>query len=380
MHRLVQATLFRIQLSAVAVTVALAAWQLVEEPRVLPLWWGWGWLGLWVLAGLAAVLYQPRSRASLGDGGVTFLSVVGFALSVGMIASLRPALFDGPPPVGWLPIIFLFAPLGAALLGVIAPPPIAALGAGALIAGEWWVWARLVSASAGLGLRLGLVVALAVATSLAVARMKAAADLVTEAEGESAQARADAAACCAGAIEGARWDALVHDEVLATLELAARGDLASERLADRAGYTLRLVDRRGRPQPTDDATLVQRLKLTADSAGARLIVTSTFDGPLPGEVAEALATATHEAVRNARMHAAAQQITVEFARVEDCVEISVTDDGRGFVATSVASARMGLRVTVRGQVEAVGGWVDVRSAPGAGTRVVLRWGAGERRA
>lgn len=374
-QRLVQAMLLKLESVALVVVILLAAWQLFAEPEVMPLWWSMGWLVAWG-AVAAWSLFSQTVPARHRPRVLQANSWLVFGLSLAMVLSVRPQLFEDSPPIGWSPIAFTFVPLGAAFLGVVVRPPAALLGACGLIGAQWWVWQRLLSGSYHLGARLGLVAALGVATSLAVDRMRSAADAAALAEEESASARKAAAACCAEAIEGARWDSLVHDEVLATLELTARGDLQTERLRDRAAYTQRLIERRARPTRSDDAELLARLRTLADASGARLIAHTTPNEPLPGQVVEALVAATQEALRNALLHGRPDEIRVDYARVAGCVEIAIVDDGSGFRTDTVDPARMGLRVSVHGQVEAVGGRVEVLSAPGAGTRVTLHWGPG----
>jgi signal transduction histidine kinase len=49
------------------------------------------------------------------------------------------------------------------------------------------------------------------------------------------------------------------------------------------------------------------------------------------------------------------------------------DRGRGFQVRSIDSRRLGVRVSILGNVRHVGGAVDVDSAPGRGTRVTILW-------
>jgi two-component system, NarL family, sensor kinase len=57
------------------------------------------------------------------------------------------------------------------------------------------------------------------------------------------------------------------------------------------------------------------------------------------------------------------------------IELVIEDDGRGFpqerLAERLADGHVGL-ASQRVRVEAAGGWMDVRSAPGEGTRVEIR--------
>jgi nitrate/nitrite-specific signal transduction histidine kinase len=84
-----------------------------------------------------------------------------------------------------------------------------------------------------------------------------------------------------------------------------------------------------------------------------------------------------EALANVRKHAGARQVEVCIASASDgMLEAAISDDGRGF---DPAHARpegdrqphFGLS-TMRERAESVGGSLDVLSAPGEGTRVIVR--------
>lgn len=81
-----------------------------------------------------------------------------------------------------------------------------------------------------------------------------------------------------------------------------------------------------------------------------------------------------EAVRNAMRHARAEHLSVSVRCDEGEVVLTVVDDGIGFDPTH---ARPGTHFGLRGLESLVhdnGGSLDVRSTPGAGTRVTLRVG------
>jgi signal transduction histidine kinase len=87
---------------------------------------------------------------------------------------------------------------------------------------------------------------------------------------------------------------------------------------------------------------------------------------------DALLGAVGEALTNAGKHGAAQHVTVYVEPDDggDGVTCSVRDDGSGFDPATTAE-RVGLRSSIRGRVEALGGRVDVDSRPGDGTEVRL---------
>jgi signal transduction histidine kinase len=80
-----------------------------------------------------------------------------------------------------------------------------------------------------------------------------------------------------------------------------------------------------------------------------------------------------EALTNARKHARAQHVQVKLGLADGAVEAIVADDGQGFDPAQVAGdgQRFGLRF-MRERAAEVGGTVEVRSAPGRSTQVVVR--------
>ena len=94
---------------------------------------------------------------------------------------------------------------------------------------------------------------------------------------------------------------------------------------------------------------------------------------LDGEVESACFRALQEALTNVARHASATRVRVELRRDHGSVELLVTDDGVGFDVSRVRR-RNGRRPTLglsgmAERVHLVGGSVDIRSAPGSGTRV-----------
>jgi signal transduction histidine kinase len=89
----------------------------------------------------------------------------------------------------------------------------------------------------------------------------------------------------------------------------------------------------------------------------------------------ALFRIVQEALNNVAKHAHASKVSIELARMESQVILTVTDDGVGYGAAAGSSVRrrVGLgMVTMRERTQAVGGQFEIGSAPGGGTRVVVR--------
>jgi signal transduction histidine kinase len=74
-----------------------------------------------------------------------------------------------------------------------------------------------------------------------------------------------------------------------------------------------------------------------------------------------------EALQNAAKHAAGRQATVRFRLDGSRLAFEVADEGAGFDATAAAGGT-GLQ-GMADRLEAIGGRLEVRSAPGAGTIV-----------
>lgn len=81
----------------------------------------------------------------------------------------------------------------------------------------------------------------------------------------------------------------------------------------------------------------------------------------------------HEALANIFKHAQATRSAVRFERDDDFVKIVIEDDGRGFAVDRAMEKNLhfGLQ-TMRERAEGVCGKLKIESAPGRGTRVIVR--------
>lgn len=100
------------------------------------------------------------------------------------------------------------------------------------------------------------------------------------------------------------------------------------------------------------------------------------DKELPEEVAISLFRVCQEALANAARHAEATRIQIRLSLALDEVELSIQDDGRGFVVPShlmrfAKDGRFGL-LGMKEQVELVGGRLQVISQRGEGTEIKAR--------
>lgn len=111
----------------------------------------------------------------------------------------------------------------------------------------------------------------------------------------------------------------------------------------------------------EDVELTYRLPVEVVTVG---------DTPVTTETA-ALVQAAREALVNAAKHAKASRIDL-FAEVNGVqLQVFIRDRGVGFDPRSVAGDRRGIRDSVIGRLDRVGGSATVRSVPGEGTEVAL---------
>jgi signal transduction histidine kinase len=214
-------------------------------------------------------------------------------------------------------------------------------------------------------------------------------------EQDAASVRAQDAAAQATAAEAlerqrTRYHAFTHDDVLATLNSAARNAPGTgEVVRSSARHALDKMDefRVDSPaHPVFSAIELEHL-LRAAAAGVGIDIDpvrmargahSLF---VPADVGDALAEALAEALRNSLKHAdwpdgrpVVRQVRSVFSGTG--VEIVVTDNGRGFASRRVALDRLGVRLSILQRVNSQpGGIATVHSARGRGTTVTLTWTA-----
>ncbi|MFF3330509.1 sensor histidine kinase [Streptomyces sp. NPDC002888] len=104
----------------------------------------------------------------------------------------------------------------------------------------------------------------------------------------------------------------------------------------------------------------------------RLDTEGRTDGAEEPYVVTALVRAAHEALTNVLRHSGTREADLVVGGTAERLVVEIRDGGRGFDAEP-APDRMGVRGSLRARMEDVGGKADIRSAPGRGTSVVLRW-------
>jgi signal transduction histidine kinase len=189
----------------------------------------------------------------------------------------------------------------------------------------------------------------------------------------------------------------LHDESCQTLSLLAmrldelQGQLADAPAAAALGaaraLALRTLDEVHRlifdlrPALLDDLGLAAALRWLVgrhlEPAGVAVrLETSPVAARLSPESETAVFRAVQEALTNVARHAHATSVLVQMGEDKGELVIEIEDDGRGFDPASVealAPSGRGLGLLgLRERMELLGGSARVESAPGEGTRVVLR--------
>ena len=203
-------------------------------------------------------------------------------------------------------------------------------------------------------------------------------------EAEAAGSRQEDALAARRAVVLARRsaNAFVHDDILSALIPAATGRVDGERAARAAVEAIAALSDAGAAAwtapPATAREMSAALERMAASFPVRIDVRTRIDGEtdLPPAVARALLLAARQAVANSVRHADPTGRGVRRSIALDCrdgaLSIRVEDDGVGFAA-SARSDRLGITDSIERRGADAGVRVEIRSAPGKGAAVVLRW-------
>ncbi|MGV8880734.1 MAG: sensor histidine kinase [Rhodoglobus sp.] len=170
-----------------------------------------------------------------------------------------------------------------------------------------------------------------------------------------------------------RAAALVHDEVLSTLTLAASDlPVPRARLADQARSAAAMVSRLAEESVDEPVALRESLVELARQYGAVLVSHGAL-GPTPEQATcEALLGAARQALRNSLQHAPLARRELVLEQRDGVIIVQIRDDGPGFDPERVADDRLGIRQSIIGRMARVqGGRAVVESAPGRGTVIHL---------
>jgi two-component system NarL family sensor kinase len=136
--------------------------------------------------------------------------------------------------------------------------------------------------------------------------------------------------------------------------------------ARRSVLDLRAAPLEERPLSEALRTLLERWESETGVNVVFRVVNGTL--PLSPRVETALYRICQEALNNVARHSGAGRVTVRLVATPEQVLLTVEDDGRGFDASEVHEGRYGL-VGMNERARTLGGDLDVRSSPSAGTRV-----------
>ncbi|MFL5807191.1 MAG: sensor histidine kinase [Roseiflexaceae bacterium] len=117
--------------------------------------------------------------------------------------------------------------------------------------------------------------------------------------------------------------------------------------------------------------LQERLDAVEARAGLETALIIDGDEALPAAIEDGLYRIAQEALNNVLKHAQARHVNVSLRNENGAIELEITDDGRGLDPTaSRTRGGMGLR-GMEERAAQLGGRLTVRSAPGAGTHILV---------
>lgn len=187
-------------------------------------------------------------------------------------------------------------------------------------------------------------------------------------------------------VERVQVDAIVHDSVLTTLLSAARAYTPeAEALAARmASNAMGYLGDAAKSSPDGQANvtlpeLAERIRVASLTMSTRfeLRVGAIDDGAIPAQPAEAIYSATVQAMMNSVQHAGSGPNVARwlgmYSFAPGAIVVEVGDTGVGFEPHAVPTERMGLRVSIIELVSNAGGIVEVDSSLGEGTILSIAW-------
>ena len=132
-----------------------------------------------------------------------------------------------------------------------------------------------------------------------------------------------------------------------------------------------------RPSALTETDLHELLQQLVQAAAARVpaletVVTVDGDHRITPELQVGLYRVAQEALNNIVKHADARHVEVHLSRRPDRVELSVSDDGRGFDPHSIPAGHLGIGI-MRERVEAIGGILSIDTEPGGGSCLRVVW-------
>ena len=338
-----------------------------------------GVLAAWTV-GLATTVRRADRRTRPDALGAPWILAVDVGLAA-LVAALDHVVYAGPHPQSFASVW----PMSAAVVAGLLRGEVAGGAAGLLI-----------GASAGVGTALfapdgmdgrwtatvGTVVLLVVAGALAglvtvVLRRADAAEARAAAREEVARRLHDGVLQTLAVVQRRSQDpdlvALARDQELDLRAFISDEDPAASVLGSRTGDSDSNGSGSSGSSGTDlAAALRQVLGDTERVHGLRgELVVVDAPGHAERTVVEAVHGAVGECLTNVVKHAGATRAVVCLDVVDGTLICTVNDDGTGFDVDGTAEGT-GLRRSVRGRIEELGGTVQVRSRAGHGSEVELR--------
>lgn len=160
---------------------------------------------------------------------------------------------------------------------------------------------------------------------------------------------------------------------------AARSHIAQiTQLLDQIEEQLRRLAHELRPMILDDLGLVPALRYLSEGVAQRTQLKISIEGPeeerLPPAVEVVLYRVTKESLNNITRHAQASAAWIRIERDAHLIRCSIRDDGVGFdvraVATRAGEQGFGL-MGIRERLSVIGGSLQINSATGQGTELVI---------
>jgi signal transduction histidine kinase len=212
--------------------------------------------------------------------------------------------------------------------------------------------------------------------------IRSAANRTDEANSEAIRAEVQQAEAEAKAKERLRLDGLIHDSVLTALISASQAKNVEEAKAsaELAGTALRKLSEVQRgdmaQSPVYCSELFDSIILAANRIDPKIKTKKNCATiiSVDAEAVSALTEATIQAIYNALLHAgpnASRELSLKSSNAG--IKILILDNGKGFRVSQIDKSRMGIKVSIIGRMEAVGGSAHVVSQPSQGTTVVLEW-------
>ncbi len=131
-----------------------------------------------------------------------------------------------------------------------------------------------------------------------------------------------------------------------------------------------------RPAKLIEVALTDLLRQLAEAIAGRARVTVDLqldgEGELPSDVKIAFYRIAQEALNNIAKHAHASRATIRFHQSPTLVELTVQDDGDGFVLHPIKPEHLGLGI-MRERADAISAQLDLQSELGVGTTVTVQW-------